>query len=189
MSDLDSEDEVTLAPSSTRRRSDCTLSEARSRTRPQAAVYDFPFTTPPTSLPDPDVAHPPQEPIRSTMSNVLLEFCILIDEDRLNLKSFREHAFDPSVGRILDALRDGDLKNEDQLRRDASLWLMFLRTAMMDLEDLGEQEDEIGLNDTVRLRQREQDATSLRAAIMQKGMGACLSVSPLSWACARAEVD
>lgn len=142
-----------------------------------------------TSLSHSDVAHPTQDPIRSTMSDVLSEFCMLIEEDRLNLTEFREQSFEPSVGRILDALRDGELKGEDKLRRDASIWLIFLRTAMMGLEELGKPEDEVSLNDKAGLRQREQDEKILRVAIVQRGKAAYLQVSHLPLTCVRARAD
>lgn len=68
------------------------------------------------------------------MSNVLGEFCVLVEENSLDLVDFRDRWLEPAVAQILDALRDGVLKGEDKLRRDTSLWLKFLRMAMFALE-------------------------------------------------------
>lgn len=72
--------------------------------------------------------------IRSLMSNVLGEFSALISENSLDIPSFKERWYEPCIAQILDALRDQVLLNDEKTRRDATLWLRFLRKSMRELE-------------------------------------------------------
>lgn len=138
-----------------------------------------------TRLSSPDALRPAYDHLRSVMSNVLGEFSALVEEDELDIADFRGRWLEPSVDQILDALRDGVLKGEDKLRRDASLWLRFLRTSLVTLEE-NKNDDSwldgdgcaVDAKDRINKQRRWQhDRNRLRTAIAQKGRAAYLRVS------------
>lgn len=113
--------------------------------------------------------------IRSIMSNVLGEFSALIGEDRLDLDDFRERWYEPSVVQILDAMRDGVLQDDERTRRDASLWLRFLRRSMASLEEEGLREGAPESPGSGKGKLRRNDSS--RTSIADQGRRAYFAVS------------